>query len=396
MKDIMNSDIFSNTEIAFENRSDEELRRIYGLFKKMSNSSLSSIGKNMLKASMFLKLPIHKFAEKYLFFHFCGGITLEASQNIVDKLYQYNVKSVLDYSAESRKSEDSFKQIESEIIKIIDNVATNRSKIPYAVYKMSGVANVELIRKIQKKSELTEEEKISKERLLKRINYISKYAYDKKVPIMVDAERLDVQEFIDQIMDEMMIKYNKEEAIIFNTIQFYRKSSMEILKKSFKKVTETGAYYGIKPVRGAYYQEEKDLAKENGLESPICDTKEDTDKKFDEALLFCIENIDKISLFAATHNEHSVKYLMTLMQDKGIDKNDNRIYFSQLYGMSEHITLNLAKLGYNITKYIPYGPLKLVMPYLLRRADENKAIQGQTNREFEIIKKEMKRRNLIK
>lgn len=396
MKDIMSSDIFSNTEIAFENRSDEELKRIYSLFKKMSNSSLSSIGMNMLKASMFLKLPIYKFAEKYLFFHFCGGVTLENSQNIVDGLYKYGVKSVLDYSAESKKLETAFEQIKNEIIKIIDNVAINRNKIPYAVYKMSGIANVELIRKIQKKSELTEEEKISKEKLLKRINDVSEYAYNKKVPIMVDAERLDIQEFIDQIIYEMMIKYNKEEPIIFNTIQFYRKDSINLLKKSFKKVTETGAYYGIKPVRGAYYQEEKDLAKENGLESPICDTKKDTDKKFNEALLFCIENIDKISLLAATHNEYSVKYLMTLMQDKGIYKDDNRIYFSQLYGMSEHITLNLAKLGYNITKYIPYGPLKLVMPYLLRRADENKAIQGQTNREFEIIKKEMKRRNLLK
>jgi proline dehydrogenase len=396
MKEIMNEDIFSSTEIAFENRSDEELKKIYSLFKKMSNLSLSTIGKQMLKASIFLKLPVHKLAEKYLFFHFCGGVNLEDSSSIVENLYKYNVKSVLDYSAECKTSEESFEEIKNEIIKIIDNVSQNREKVPFAVYKMSGIANVELVRKIQNKSELSEEETISKEKLLERINFLSKYAYEKKVPLMVDAEKLDVQGFIDEIIDEMMIKYNKEEAIIFNTIQFYRKDSMDILKNSFKKVTESGAFYGIKTVRGAYYDEEKELAKEKGLESPICDTKEDTDKKYNEALLFCVENIDKVSLFSATHNEYSNKYLIQLMQDYNIDKNDNRIWFSQLYGMSEHITLNIAKLGYNITKYIPYGPLKLVMPYLLRRADENKAIQGQTNREFEIVKKEMRRRGLLK
>jgi len=396
MKDIINSDIFSDTKVAFENRSDEELKRIYSLFKKMSNVSLSSIGKSMLKASIFLKLPVHKFAEKYLFFHFCGGINLEDSQGIVNNLYKYNVKSVLDYSAESKKSEIAFESIKDEIIKIIDNVNENREKIPYAVYKMSGIADVDLIRKIQKNLELTNEEKEAKEKLMKRIDYISGYAYKKRVPIMVDAERLDVQGFIDEIMDEMMIKYNKEEAIIFNTIQFYRKDSMDILKKSFTRVSESNAFYGIKPVRGAYYQEEKDLAKEKGIESPICETREDTNKKFNEALEYCMNNIDKLSLFAATHNEFSVKFLMELMNTKGLNKDDKRIYFSQLYGMSEHITLNLAKLGYNVTKYIPYGPLKLVMPYLLRRADENTAIQGQTNREFEIIKKEMRRRKLLK
>jgi proline dehydrogenase len=395
MVNFIDEDIFSDTEIAFSNRTDEELKRIYSLFKKMTNESLSNIGMGVLKASMFLKLPIHKFAEKYLFFHFCGGVTLEESQNIVEDLYKYNVKSVLDYSAESKKEEKAFEEIKREIFKIIDNVVKNREKVPYAVYKMSGIGNVELIKKIQNNIPLSKDEEEAKAKLLKRIDEISKYAYEKKVPIMVDAERLSVQKFIDDIINKMMIKYNKEEPVIFNTIQFYRKDSMDILKKSFEEVTSAGAFYGIKPVRGAYYEEEKKEAEQKGIASPICDTKEDTDKLYNNALEFCVKNLDRISLFAATHNEYSVKYLMQLMKDNNIDKEDKRIYFSQLYGMSEHITLNLAKMGYNVSKYIPYGPIKLVMPYLLRRAEENKAIKGQTNREFEIIKKEMKRRGLL-
>ena len=390
-----NIDIFDNTETAFKNRSDEELKRIYSLFKKMANSTLSGIGMKALKASMFLKLPIHKFAEKYLFFHFCGGVTLEESQKIVDDLYKFGVKSVLDYSAESKKEEEAFEEIKREIIRIIDNVEKNRNKVPYAVYKMSGIGDVELIKKIQNNEDLTEREKTAKEKLLARIDYISAYAYKKKVPIMVDAERLDVQKFIDDVIDEMMIKYNKEKPLIFNTIQFYRKDSLDILKKSYEKVVSSGAYYGLKLVRGAYFQEEKDYAASKGLPSPICDTKEDTDKNYNDAIRFGMKHLDKMSLFVATHNEYSVKYLMDLMKENNIEKNDNRIYISQLYGMSEHITLNSAKLGYNVAKYIPYGPIKLVMPYLLRRAEENKAIQGQTNREFEIIKKEMKRRGLL-
>jgi len=395
MKNI-NVDIFNDTKIAFENRSDQELKKIYSLFKKMSNQSLSSVGMGLLKASMFLKLPIHKFAEKYLFFHFCGGVNLEDSESIVDSLNKYNVKSVLDYSAESKKNEEDFEKIKNEIIKIIDNVNKNRDKVPFAVYKMSGIGNVELIKKIQDKSELSPEEKEAKEKLVKRIDELSNYAYQKKVPLMVDAEKLDVQSFIDDITDEMMLKYNKEMPIIFNTIQFYRKDAMNILENSFKKVTETGAYYGLKLVRGAYFEEEKLIAEKQGLESPICNTKEDTDIMFNRGVEFCVKNIDKSSIFLATHNEESTKYLMDLMAENSLDLNDKRLWFSQLYGMSEHITFNTSKLGYNVSKYIPYGPIKSVMPYLLRRADENKGIQEQTNREFYVIKKEMKRRGLIK
>jgi len=396
MKDVRMNCIFDDTEIAFKNRSDKELKKIYSLFKKMSNQSLSNIGMSLLKASIFFKLPVHKFAEKYLFFHFCGGVNLEDSSDIIENLNKFNVKAVLDYSVESKKSEEAFEEIKKEIIKIIDNSYKNKGKVPFAVYKISGVANVELIRKIQKNESLSDEEKTLKEKLIARIDEISSYAHKKQVPLMVDAEKLDVQGFITDISNEMMIKYNKDMPIIYDTIQFYRKDAMQLLKDSFKKVTESGAFYGLKLVRGAYYEEEKLIAEKLGKESPICKSKKDTDEMYNTGIQFCMKNLDKTGIFLATHNEISVKLLMQLIDEYSLELQDKRVWFSQLYGMSEHISFNIAKCGYNASKYIPYGPIKSVMPYLIRRAEENKGIQEQTNREFEVIKKEMRRRKLMK
>ena len=386
--------LFDSTEIAFKSRSDKDLKKIYRLFQMMSNKYLNPIGISLLKYSVKFKLPVKTVAGKLLFSHFCGGENLEKSKIHIKELMKHNVQSVLDYSAEGKETDESFNLVTDEILKIIDNVYENRKEVPFAVFKMSGISSNNLMAKIAKNEELSEKELQSWIKVKNRVDKICKYAYDKNVPIMVDAEKLDVQDVIDELLYKMMEKYNRDMPIIYNTIQFYRKDSYDNFLRAYKRVTDQGLYFGLKLVRGAYLEEERERAEKEGRKSPIHDKKEDTDKAYDDALAFCIEHIDKMGVFSGTHNANSTTHLMELMEKHNLDKDDKRIYFSQLYGMSDNLTFKLGELKYNVNKYIPYGPIKLVMPYLLRRASENKSIQGQTSREFEMIKSEMKRRNI--
>jgi proline dehydrogenase len=323
--------LFDSSEIAFKSRSDKELKKTYKLFRMMSNRFLNPLGIGLLKFSVFIKLPIETLAGKLLFSHFCGGDDLESSKEHTKGLYSHNVQGVLDYSAEGKETEESFESITEEIIKIIDNVVEDRKRVPFAVFKMSGISSNKLMSKIQRKESLTEAEKLSWKKVKERVDRICSYAYTKKVPIMVDAEKLDVQYIIDELIYEMMEKYNKEMPLIYNTIQFYRKDSYKLFLEAYKKITEKGLYFGLKLVRGAYLEEEKERAAKEGKENPIHDTKENTDKAYNDALKFCIEHIDKMGVFSGTHNLESTLYLIELMEEHNIANNDKRVYFSQLY-----------------------------------------------------------------
>ncbi len=389
-----NSDIFNDTKVAFIAYNDEKLKKAYKLFRMMNINFLNSFGTAMLSFFNKIKLPINSIAGKFLFQHFCASDSLENSLELVDELYKHGVKSVLDYSAESKEDPKFYEFIKKEVVKSIDISKENNEKIPFAVFKMTAIFSTKILEKKQRKEELTKEEEESYNNSKNILDELCKYSKDKKVPILIDAERISLQKIIDELVYEMMEKYNKEKAIVYNTIQFYRKDSVDNLKNAYNKLSDS-VFLGIKLVRGAYLEEENKIAKKQNKESPIHDTKENTDKSYDEGVSFCIEHIDRISMFMGTHNANSVLHLMNLIEENNLDLNDDRIYFSQLYGMSENISFNIAKMGYNVSKYIPYGPISLVTPYLIRRARENKSMRGHTGRELSLIKSEMQRRKLI-
>jgi proline dehydrogenase len=303
----------------------------------------------------------------------------------------FGVVEILDYSVEGEKSEKGFDQTTEELLRTIDK-AKGSKHIPFSVFKVTGLASSELLEKIQNNAELSNDDKAAFERVRSRVDRICRKAYDNKVLVLVDAEETWIQEPIDDLAYEMMRKYNKEQAIVFNTYQLYRTESLGNLKKAHQTAVDNNYYLGAKVVRGAYMEKERDRAEKMGYPSPIQPNKDSSDKAFNEALDFCIDHIDRISVMCGSHNEYSNLYLTQLMAKNGIAKNDSRVWFAQLFGMSDNISFNLARAGYKVAKYVPYGPVRAVMPYLFRRAAENTSVAGQSSRELTMIKKELKRR----
>ncbi|MBT5858968.1 MAG: proline dehydrogenase [Flavobacteriales bacterium] len=382
---------FENIKVAFSDKSDKDLNRAYLLFKTISSPFISKTLTAFVKVAMWLRLPINPIIRATVYKHFCGGTTIENSQETIDKLWESNIGTILDFSAEGKESEVDFNRAMKETISSIKK-AKEESSIPFSVFKPTGLTKFSLLEKLSEKKDLNENEKIENLNFRNRIEKICKTASENKVPVFIDAEESWIQNAIDDIAKEMMEKYNKKEAWIFNTLQLYRNDRVDYLKFLLKDGKEKGYFIGLKLVRGAYYEQEIERAKEKGYPCPVHTIKENTDKDYNTALTICIENIDIISVCAGTHNEESSELLIQLLEKHNISKDDKRVYFSQLLGMSDHISYNAAKEGFNVVKYVPYGPVKDVLPYLIRRAEENTSIAGQMGRELTNIIKEKKRR----
>jgi proline dehydrogenase len=382
---------FNNTEIAFADKSDKDLNRSYWLFKIVANNSIVSIGSSITNIALQLHLPIKDLIKATIFKQFCGGETIDECESKINDLGQSNIGTILDYSVEGKESEKDFDACATETIATIHKSAINKN-IPFSVFKVTGVARFQLLEKIAAKINLTEAEQQEFEKIKQRINLICKTAYNVNTPVFIDAEETWIQNTIDDLATNMMAIYNTKQPIVYNTLQMYRKDRLEYLKKAFELAKKSNYFPGFKIVRGAYLEKERNSAEEKKYPSPIQDTKQNTDADYDSAILFCIDNIDHIAFCAATHNETSAMRLTELMNEKNISRNNKHIYFAQLLGMSDHISYNLANEGYNVAKYVPYGPVKEVLPYLIRRAQENTFVKGQTGRELSLIVKEKNRR----
>jgi len=326
-----------------------------------------------------------------IFKQFCGGESMEESNFKTEELSKYNVKTILDYSVEGKENEKEFDKSCNLILKTVDNASTHRD-IPYAVFKMTGMARFALLQKVNEDKKLDTDEEAEYERIVDRVESICKKGFELDVPILIDAEESWIQDAIDRIVEQMMSRFNKQKAVVFNTVQLYRHDRLKYMIDSIQTARENGLKYGIKLVRGAYMEKERERAQKKGYRSPINESKEDTDRDFDGAIKACIENLDIVSVCCGSHNEESSSYLARLMEENNLSRNDGRIFFAQLLGMSDHISFNLSNEGYNVAKYVPFGPVYDVMPYLIRRTEENTSIAGQSSRELLLIKKERKRR----
>jgi proline dehydrogenase len=382
---------FENTEIAFSSKSNAELNKAYWLFKLVGSPVLVKTGKTLTNISLSLHLPIKPFIKATIFKQFCGGETISECEKAISNLAKFNIGTILDYSVEGKEDERDFDSTAQEIIATIEK-AKNSKHIPFSVFKVTGICRFSLLEKVNAQLELSGKEQEEFLRAKNRINLICKKGFEHNIPVLIDAEESWIQDAIDTITDEMMLLYNKQQAIVFNTLQLYRHDRLEFLKKSHEKANASNYFLGVKIVRGAYMEKERLRAAEKGYPSPIQANKESTDKDYDAAIKYCIENHEKIALCAGTHNETSSTLLAQLIIEKGIQKNHPHLYFAQLLGMSDHISYNLSNAGYNVAKYVPYGPIREVLPYLIRRAEENTSVAGQTGRELSLIIKEMKRR----
>jgi len=385
---------FEDTKTAFSYKSDSELKKSYLLFASVNNRLAVKLGTNIVKIALKIKAPVKGIIKKSLFRQFCGGESINDCLNTIELLSKYNVGAILDYAVEGEDKDEDYDNTVSEIKRTID-VASQNSNVPFCVFKPTGLASIDLLRKVHHDEKLTPKEEISFKKVKNRFYELGKYAFDHKVRLFIDSEDSWIQKPIDELVNNMMEEYNKGQAYIFNTYQMYRKGMLENLVELVKKAK--GKFVaGAKLVRGAYMEKERERAEEMGYKDPILPTKEATDSQYDNALKFCTENIEHIHLCSGSHNEQSNLYLTQLMENQNIAPGDERIYFAQLFGMSDNISFNLAKARYNVVKYLPYGPVASVMPYLFRRAEENTAIAGQSSRELTLIRKELKRRKYNK
>ena len=385
--------IFENTATAFALKTDSELERAYFLFKMISNEPLVKMGSVITNFAFKAHLPVESLIRATVFDHFCGGVNERDCLPVVDRMWEKGVCSVLDYSVEGKEEEDPFDAATEIILTILDFVK-EKEAIPYAVFKPTGFGRFALYQKISEKKKLTSSEEAEWQRVVNRFDKVCKKAHDLEVSLLIDGEESWMQDAADNLAEDMMRKYNKKKRIVFNTLQTYRWDRLPYLKSLHERAVKDGFLVGMKVVRGAYMEKENDRAKEKGYISPICKTKAETDDNFNATIEYMINHLDTLSIFAGTHNEESCYRLMQLMEDNGVDKNNTHIWFGQLYGMSDHISYNLAAYGYNVAKYLPFGPVRDVMPYLIRRADENTSVAGQTSRELSLLKKERKRRKM--
>jgi len=384
---------FENTQIAFEYRSNKELKRARFLFSSMASPALTNIGMKLTKLAIAWKLPVKGLIKHTLFDHFCGGETMEEAGQTAAMLAKYGIGTILDYGVEGKESEEDFDKAVPEFIKAILYAASNKN-IPFISIKITGFAHFALLEKIHSGAMLSENEKGAWERVCNRIGQICKAAADNNIMVLVDAEESWIQKPVDELSNKMMEKYNKTKVVVYNTFQLYRHDRLVFLKESYEAARAKSYFLGAKLVRGAYMEKERARAAEKGYPSPIQPDKEAADKDYDEAMLYCLKHLDGLALFIGTHNEASCLKAAKYMQDNNIPANTEKVFFSQLYGMSDNISFNLAHEHYHVAKYLPYGPVKDMLPYLMRRAQENTSVAGQTGRELSLINKEITRRKM--
>jgi len=382
---------FDNTKVAFASKSDKDLQWSYRLFKMIGKPWLVSIGGWFQNLAFALRLPIKGIIKRTIFQQFCGGESINDCDAKIKSLAEFKVGTILDYSVEGKEEEDDLDRTKDEIIATILKSKGNK-EIPFAVFKPTGICKCALLKKANKsEADLQGKDLEDWAVVLQRLDEICKAAFEADVPVFIDAEDSWYQDAIDRIADNMMAKYNKEKAIIYNTIQMYRHDRLAFLKTSHELAKKEGYILGVKLVRGAYMEKEREKAAAEGYPSPIQATKADTDRDYNLALAYMVENVKDIWFCAGSHNEESAEVLMKLMAEHKLPANDHRIYFAQLLGMSDHISFNLSNAEYNVAKYVPYGPVKEVMPYLMRRARENTSVAGQMGRELSLIVKEKAR-----
>ena len=384
---------FENTEIAFKHSTNFDLKRAYWLFRVINVNFLVKIGPPITNFAVNIGLPIKGLIKATIFKHFCGGETIAECDKTIKNLNAGSVGTILDYSIEGEDDEQVFDNTRDEIIKTIERAAVDKA-VPITVFKITGVGRFSLLEKLDEGLQLSTIEEAEWQKVQDRVLAICKKAFDTGIPVMIDAEESWIQETIDMLALHMMERFNKEKAIVYNTYQLYRHDKLQSIKDDYKTAVDKVFILGAKLVRGAYMEKERKRAEEKGYPSPIQPDKLAADKDYDAALDYCTDHIDKIAFVAGTHNEESCRVLAELLDKKQIDHKNPHVYFSQLLGMSDNLSFNLADAKYNVAKYVPYGPIKAVLPYLFRRAQENTAIAGQMSRELSLIVKEVKRRRL--
>ena len=382
---------FDNTEIAFSYKSDQDLQKTYWLFKAINYPILTTVGTKVTKLGLKLKLPIRNVLKKTLFQQFCGGETIAGCSGTIHMMASHNVKTILDYSVEVEKTEAGFDHTTEETLRTII-ASKNSSDMPFSAFKLTGIVSAQLLARVQAGKELSPEQEAAYTRGKERLDRLCKAAHDADTGIFIDGEESWIQDIIDDLADEMMKRYNQEKVIVYNTYQMYRRDMLENLQKAYQQAVTYQYFLGVKLVRGAYMEKERERAEEKGYPDPIQPTKKDTDESYNRAQLYCLNHKQRISLVSGSHNEYSNYYLVMLMEKHSVKPDDPRVYFAQLYGMSDNISFNLSEAGYNVAKYLPYGPLESVMPYLFRRAEENTSVRGQSSRELVLVEKELKRR----
>ena len=385
------NNIFSNTKEAFSLKSNFELNRAYFLFKIIGNQSVVKLMTSLTNFSLKFNLPVTPVIKATVFDHFCGGVSQEDCIPVIEKLYKKNVCSVLDFSTEGFINEIEFDNCLNKKLSIIDFIK-NKNEIPFAVFKPTCLGSTDLFIKMSSGLALTDSENDSWSRVVDRFEKVCEKAFSENVKILIDAEEVDVQKAIDDLAIVMMRKFNKSNPVVFNTVQLYRKDRLKYMRELLKNNKNKDIQFGLKLVRGAYMEKERKIAISKGIESPICDSKTETDNNFNRGVDFVFDNLNRISFVCASHNEDSILKVMDIMKKRKIKHNDQRVWFGQLFGMSDNISFNLGQKKYNTFKILPFGSVKNLMPYLIRRAQENTSVQGQTGRELQLILNEKKRR----
>lgn len=383
--------IFNNTKRAFALKDDKELTKELFIFNMMSRPALVSIGTRLTNLALSINLPIHGLIKKTVFNIFCGGESMKECMNTVNKMYEMNLHTVFDYSSEGNETDEEFdKDLETKLD--ILETAAQRKEVPFTVFKPTGFARFDLLVKVSAEEKLSEKEQEEWERVKDRFDKLCKKAHDLDTCVLADAEESWMQKASDDLVEEMMHRYNKEKIIVYNTVQCYKWNRLQYVKDLHVRAKNRGFKVGLKIVRGAYMEKENKRAKKMGYPTPICEDKEATDVNFNGVLYYILNNLDDMAVYIGTHNEVSSYLAMQIMDEKELAHDDERIWFSQLYGMSDHISYNLALNGYNSAKFTPFGPINEVMPYLIRRARENSSVKGQTGRELALLREEKQRR----
>ncbi|MGB3619095.1 MAG: proline dehydrogenase family protein [Catalinimonas sp.] len=384
---------FDDTEVAFTSKTNRDLQRMHLLFAALNYPRLTDVGTAAVRLAMRARLPVTGLLRETIFRQFVGGESIEDCEAVMQTLARYGIGTILDYSVEGAKDEPGFERTADEVRAVIERAA-GEAHLPFAVFKMTGVARFALLAKKQTAQPLTEGERREWQRVEARVDRICRAAWERGVRVFIDGEETWIQGSIDALADEMMARYNVEQPLIFNTYQLYTRAALPALESAHARAVAEGYHLGAKLVRGAYLERERDRAEERGYADPTQPTKTTTDRDFDAAVAFCLDRLEVIAFCAGTHNEASCYRLADALAARHLPPNDPRVWFAQLYGMSDHISFNLARAGYNVAKYVPYGPVRAVVPYLIRRAEENTAVAGQSSRELTLVRREIDRRRL--
>ena len=382
-----------DTETAFAHLSNKELKEKYRLFSTLNSPIMSGIGRRLAKFALSMGFPVEGMIKRTIFEQFCGGETIEESNRVIEQLARSGIGTILDYAIEGKSSEADFDATKDEIIRTIER-AKDDPNIPFSVFKVTGIAPLGTLERLSAKKKLDAKSQAKAERIHGRVEEICSHAHAVGQPIFIDAEHTWLQDAIDRMATEMMERFNREIPIVYNTIQLYRTDRLQYLRNARKEASKDGYWLGMKFVRGAYMEVERERAAENGYPSPIHPDKSATDEDYNAAIEYALKHLGEMAFVNATHNEESTMLLARRMHELGLPENHPRIFFSQLYGMGDNISYVLAKRGYNVSKYVPYGPVKDAVPYLIRRAEENTSAAGHMSRQLEMISRELKRRKL--